>query len=344
MRLRSVFGRGSCRWGPIAAVGTAGIVSTTRGRKSADRVHPEWHSIKVGDRFIGMPDGSRVVEVAAVEPERFLALRASIDLRGHPFDPHGPRPRYFTDSTWCWVLEPLPSGRTRVIESGYWAFEPRWLQGLVSALFIEPEHWVMQTHQFANLKRLAEGTTPITSVPARRTPTPSLPRLRFARKRFQPISSYVRWEVHLLISRQISRLLPRRNATAVKTLLACGIASSIVYVAADVVGSLRYSGYSHRDQAFSELTAQGSPVRTSTIATNAIPYTLLVLGFAAGVWLSSHQTRIAHVTGGLIAGYAIVGLIGAFVFPMNTRGTDGTLRNALHIPATALMSLCILAP
>ena len=68
-----------------------------------------------------------------------------------------------------------------------------------------------------------------------------------------------------------------------------------------------------------------------------------MLGFAAGVWLSSHQTRIAHVTGGLIAGYAIVGLIGAFVFPMNTRGTDGTLRNTLHIPATALMSLCILA-
>ena len=166
MRLRSVFGRGSCRW----ATDRGGWYSWDRldnwGRKSADRVHPEWHSIKVGDRFIGMPDGSQWWEVAAVEPERFLALRASIDLRGHPFDPHGPRPRYFTDSTWCWVLEPLPSGRTRVIESGYWAFEPRWLQGLVSALFIEPEHWVMQTHQFANLKRLAEGTTPITSVPA----------------------------------------------------------------------------------------------------------------------------------------------------------------------------------
>ena len=147
----------------------------------------------------------------------------------------------------------------------------------------------------------------------------------------------------MLISRQISRLLPPRNATAVKALLACGIAASIVYVAADVIGSLRYSGYSYRDQAFSELTAQGSPVRTLMIATNAIPYTLLVLGFAVGVWLSSHQTRVAHITGGLIAGYALVGLSGAVAFPMASRGTDGTLRNTLHIPATALMSLCVLA-
>ncbi len=147
----------------------------------------------------------------------------------------------------------------------------------------------------------------------------------------------------MLISRQISMLLARRRATAVKALLVCGIASSVLYVAADVIGSIRYSGYSYRDQAFSELTAQGSPVRTLMIATNAIPYTVLVLGFAMGVWLSSHPTRVARVTGVLIAGYALVGLTGAVAFPMNTRGTDSTLRNTMHIPATAVMSLCILS-
>jgi hypothetical protein len=96
-------------------------------------------------------------EVVALEPERFLALRASYDLRGRPFDPREPRPRFFTDSTWAWLLEELPGGRTRVVESGYWAFEPRRLQPIIGFLFLDLEHWVMQTRQFANLKRLAEG-------------------------------------------------------------------------------------------------------------------------------------------------------------------------------------------
>ena len=158
-------------WPWLAQMGTdrGGWYSWDRldnwGRKSADRIHPEWQEVKVGDRFVSMPNNSQWWEVAAVEPEHFLALRASIDLRGHPFDPRGPRPRYFTDSTWCWVLEPLPGGRTRVVESGYWALEPRWLQPLVSALLIEPEHWIMQTRQFANLKRLAKRTALITTAP-----------------------------------------------------------------------------------------------------------------------------------------------------------------------------------
>ena len=66
-------------------------------------------------------------------------------------------------------------------------------------------------------------------------------------------------------------------------LLGCGIASSVLYVATDASGSLRYPGYSYRDQWFSELTAQGSPVRPLMVALNVIPYTALVSGFAAAI-------------------------------------------------------------
>ena len=141
------------------------------GRRSTERIHSEWQTIKLGDHFTARPDGGEWWEVAALEPERFLALRMSVDLRGRPFDPNGPRPRFFTDSTWSYLLEPLPGGRTRVVESGYWAFEPRWLQPIVGILFIEPEHWVMQTRQFANLKRLAESNT---TVPKESEPEPEL--------------------------------------------------------------------------------------------------------------------------------------------------------------------------
>jgi proline iminopeptidase len=128
------------------------------GNVSASRVHPEWQKVKVGDRLPSMPDAKTCFEVAALEPERFLGLRASFDLRGRPFDPGGPRPRYYTDSLWGFLLEELPGGRTRVVESGYWAARPSWLQGAIGFAFLEPAHWIMQTRQFANLKRLAERT------------------------------------------------------------------------------------------------------------------------------------------------------------------------------------------
>jgi hypothetical protein len=126
------------------------------GRVSADRIHPEWQQIAVGDHLPGTPDDKTWWEVAALEPERFLGLRASYDLRMRPFDPSGSRPRYYTDSLWGFLLSELPGGRTRLVVSGYWALRPRWLQPLASLIFLEAEHWVMQTRQFARLKKLAE--------------------------------------------------------------------------------------------------------------------------------------------------------------------------------------------
>lgn len=62
-----------------------------------------------------------------------------------------------------------------------------------------------------------------------------------------------------------------------RTLLACGVASSVLYIVVDVLGTLMYPGYRYTQQQFSELTAVGSPVRLFMIALNTIPYTLLGL-------------------------------------------------------------------
>ena len=127
------------------------------GRTSSRTIHPEWQDTVLGGHLAGTPDGSQWWEVAALEPERFLGLRMSLDLQGHPFDPAGQRPRYFTDSLWGFELKEEPGGRTRLVVSGYWAFRPKWLQPLLSVLVLEPSHWVMQTRQFSNLKRRAES-------------------------------------------------------------------------------------------------------------------------------------------------------------------------------------------
>ena len=127
------------------------------GIPSAERIHTEWQNLAVGDRLSSTPSGRAWFEVVALEPERFLGLRAPINLRGgRPFDSAGPRPLFYIDALWAFQLKPLPDGRTRLVVSGYAAARPRILQAIADLVFWEPAHWIMQTRQFANLKRRAE--------------------------------------------------------------------------------------------------------------------------------------------------------------------------------------------
>lgn len=126
------------------------------GVASTDRIHPEWQEIGVGEHMSSSPSGKTWFQVAAIEPERFLALRASYDLRGRPFDPAGARPRDYSDAVWCFLLEEAAGDRTRLVVSGYADARPRLLQAVQNVLFWEPSHWIMQTRQFVNLRRRAE--------------------------------------------------------------------------------------------------------------------------------------------------------------------------------------------
>ncbi|MEV6097227.1 hypothetical protein [Nocardia sp. NPDC051981] len=128
------------------------------GRPSADRVHPEWQHIELGDWLTAWSPGGQVDawEVAALEPGHFLGLHGRSDLRGRPFDLAGPRPRVYIDGLWGFLLVELPGDRTRLVVGGYQTARPRWLQVVGDFFVYPPVHWVMQTRQFANIKRLAE--------------------------------------------------------------------------------------------------------------------------------------------------------------------------------------------
>ena len=126
------------------------------GVPSAERIRPEWQQIALGDHLASTTDGRAWFEVAALEPERFLGLRAPLDSRGRPFDTSGPRPRFYSDSIWSFLLEHLPGNRTRLVVSGYAAYCPHLPLMLFNILFWEPAHVIMQTRQFANLKRRTE--------------------------------------------------------------------------------------------------------------------------------------------------------------------------------------------
>lgn len=129
------------------------------GRPSAERIHPEWQDLAVGDRVASVRDGSTWFDVALLEPERALVLRASMVVpRPRCFDPATETPCVFTDTTWGFYLSPTSDGGTRLVVTGKERGNPPWLIHAGNWLFWHPAHWTMQTKQFAELRRRAART------------------------------------------------------------------------------------------------------------------------------------------------------------------------------------------
>ena len=128
------------------------------GRPSAQEVHPEWQDLALGDyvKYWTRRGPVDAWEVAALEPNRFLALRGLIDLRGRNLDPKQPRPSAYVEGLWGFLLNELPGGRTRLVIGGYQAIRPRWLGRFVYYWLYVPVTWIMQARMLAVLKRNIE--------------------------------------------------------------------------------------------------------------------------------------------------------------------------------------------
>ena len=131
-----------------------------------------------------------------------------------------------------------------------------------------------------------------------------------------------------------------------KILLGCGIASSVLYVASDILISWWDPNYSYRDQSFSELLAPGSPTRPLVLVLLAIPYGVLVTAFGVGVWQAADGRRTGRITGALLVGYGVIGAVTGVFLSAPTREVleegEETWRNRMHLPGTAVSVLCIL--
>jgi hypothetical protein len=120
-----------------------------------------------------------------------------------------------------------------------------------------------------------------------------------------------------------------------KVLLVCGILSSLLYVAINLLGAMRWEGYSSTSQTVSELIAIDAPTRPLVVPL-FVTYALLVYAFGVGVWQSAsrkHALRFADV--GLV-GKEILGLVVTLFFPMHLRGVAGTLTDAMHAMLTGV--------
>jgi hypothetical protein len=125
-----------------------------------------------------------------------------------------------------------------------------------------------------------------------------------------------------------------------KVLLICGIVSSLLYVAMNIVGAMQFEGYDSTSQAVSELFAIGAPSRPVWVLLGIV-YQVLVIAFGWGVWASAGRNRPLRVVGGLLLAYGVVGLAAPF-FPMHMRGAGVTLTDTMHKILTMVTVLLML--
>lgn len=127
-----------------------------------------------------------------------------------------------------------------------------------------------------------------------------------------------------------------------KTLLVCGVLSTLLYVAADILASMRYGDYhSFTSRAISELSAIGAPPKP-LVDPLLIAYSVLLFAFGLGVWISPGGKRLLHLVGGSLMGLAAVGLATVLFFPMQLRGTGHLAGDVPHIVLTGVGVIFIL--
>lgn len=135
-----------------------------------------------------------------------------------------------------------------------------------------------------------------------------------------------------------------KEAIGRKVLLASGILSSLLYVAANVLGALRWRGYSSKSQTVSELSAIEAPSRPLVIPL-LTAHSVLVISFGSGVWECARRERPLRVTGGLLIGLGASDLAAPF-YPMHQREAlargEKSRSDTMHITVTSVNSLLIL--
>jgi hypothetical membrane protein len=133
----------------------------------------------------------------------------------------------------------------------------------------------------------------------------------------------------------------RTNTMLRQVLLGCGILSSLLYIATDVLGGLRYDGYSFTSQAISELMAVGAPSE-GFVDPLFILYGVLAVVFGIAVFREGAARSRLRITGALVIAYALLGLTGPLFFEMSQRGAGATGNDLGHIVLTAALVLCLL--
>lgn len=131
----------------------------------------------------------------------------------------------------------------------------------------------------------------------------------------------------------------RQSATAGitlnKALLACGLFSSLYYVAITIFVPLFYPGYDHMIYTISELSAIGAPTRQLWIWLAPL-YIILFAAFGWGILREAGENRSLRIAGILIIIYSLINI---YWPPMHMRGEPTSISDTLHLVWGGIASL-----
>ncbi len=132
------------------------------GHPSADRIHPEWQHLEIGDHLAGSPSDApgSGFEVSEIHPNQSLVLTSANELPGFvPVEKDKPLPKYFWKITWCFFLQPWGDRQTRLIVRNNLFLRPRWLLFPLVWLIAGPIHFLMERKQLKEIKARCERVT-----------------------------------------------------------------------------------------------------------------------------------------------------------------------------------------
>lgn len=132
----------------------------------------------------------------------------------------------------------------------------------------------------------------------------------------------------------------RQRATT-NVLLMAGILAVVAYAVGDLLSGVLYDGYSFKDQAISELSAFGSPVRP-LMATVIVVHGALEIAFGVGILRVADRRSLRWVGGLLIAAGAIAFPTHTF-WAMSSRDLPTGFNDTMHQVLSFVFSMLVFA-
>lgn len=114
----------------------------------------------------------------------------------------------------------------------------------------------------------------------------------------------------------------------------CSILAPPLYAGTDILAGSLYPGFSFTHQAVSELFAIGAPTNVLVVPLFTA-YSLLVLAFALGVWVSAGRNRALRILALMRVANAVNGLALWNFFPMHMRGAEMAFTDTIHVTLAA---------
>jgi hypothetical protein len=119
------------------------------------------------------------------------------------------------------------------------------------------------------------------------------------------------------------------QSPVMRAFVLCGLCSSILYLAIDIGGALRFPGYDYAAQAISEMSAIGAPT-ADLLAPFYRAWSLLFLAFILSLWRLGRSRPPLRRSAAFLVGVAVVGT-GFALFPMNQRSATPTFSDTMHL-------------